>query len=40
MTPAYLTDAQILKLLNRGKNFLTQNRARMEREGFPRSATR
>ena len=36
MTPAYLTDAQILKLLNRGKNFMTQNRALMEREGFPK----
>ena len=36
MTPAYLTDIQIAKMLGRSKNWLCAIRNDLEREGFPR----
>ena len=39
MTPAYIPDTEIARLLGRSKNWFCQNRAKLEREGFPRVDT-
>jgi predicted DNA-binding transcriptional regulator AlpA len=36
MTPAFLTDIEVAAKLGRSKNWFCDNRARLEREGFPR----
>lgn len=35
MTPAYLSEADVAKMLGRSRQWLRGNRARLEREGFP-----
>lgn len=36
MTPAYLSEADVAKVLGRSRDWLRKNRADLEREGFPR----
>ena len=35
MTPAYLSEADVAKMLGRSRGWLRMNRDRLEREGFP-----
>lgn len=35
MTPAYLSEADVAKMLGRSRAWLRVNRPRLEREGFP-----
>ena len=36
MTPAYIPDTEVARLLGRSKNWFCQRRPHLEREGFPR----